>query len=167
MKITITHDFDISAEDFWTKIVFDDEHNDALYKKHPKFPEYTLLENRDDGNFVHRKIRAMPKQEAPAVVQKLLGNSFAYTEEGRFDKAKKVYSIKVTPSTMSEKVKTTGEFRVEALGPKKCRRVFECTIEVKVFGVGGMVESFVSKSMQDSYTQAAAFTPQWIKDKGL
>lgn len=167
MKITISHEFNINAEDFWSKIFFDEEHNSKLYKEHLKFPEYSVLEVKEDGNFIKRKVHVVPKQEAPAAVQKLLGGSFAYVEEGTFDKTRKTYALRVIPGKMADKIRTEGEFRVETLGPKKSRRIFDCTVEVKVFGIGGMIESFVAKSMQESYAQAAAFTNKWIETKGL
>jgi hypothetical protein len=167
MKVTISHDFNCDPDTFWTKIFFDPEYNRALYKDALQFPEYTVLEERDAGGEVVRRVRVTPKQEAPAAVQKLVGGAFSYVEEGRFDKAGKRYRFRVVPSTLGDKIKSEGELRAEPAGPGKMRRIVEMTIEVKIFGVGGIVEGFVSKSMQESYAQAAAFTNKWIADKGL
>lgn len=167
MKITISHEFSTDPETFWSKIFFDPEYNRTLYLQGLKFPEYELLEEHDNGSEVVRKVRVTPKQEAPAAVQKLVGGRFSYVEEGRFDKTTRRYRFRVVPSTMADKIRAEGELRAEPVGPKTMRRVVDMTIEVKVFGVGGIVEGFVSKSMQESYAQAAAFTNHWIADKGL
>lgn len=167
MKVTISHEFNTDCDTFWDKIFFDPEYNRALYRDGLQFPEYELLEERDVGDHVVRRVRVVPKQDAPAAVQKLVGGRFSYIEEGRFDKKTKHYTFRVVPSAMPDKIRTEGELRCEAVGPKKMRRVIDMNIEVKIFGVGGIVESFVSKSTQDSYAQAATFTNKWIADKGL
>jgi hypothetical protein len=167
MKITISHDFHTDPETFWSKLFLDPEYNRALYKEGLQFPDYEVLEERDTGTEVVRRVRVTPKQEAPAAVQKLVGGRFSYVEEGRYDKASQRYRFRVVPATMADKIKAEGELRAEPAGAGRMRRVVDMTIEVKVFGIGGIVESFVAKSMQDSYAQAATFTNRWIADKGL
>ena len=167
MKVTISHEFNCDADTFWNKVFFDPEFGQAVYKGELGFPQYEVIEDRDEGNERVRRIRVMPKQEAPAAVQKLVGGAFSYVEEGRFDKTTKRYRFRVVPSAMGDKIRTDGELRVETLGPKKIRRLVDMTIEVKIFGIGGMVEGFVSKSTQDSYARAAAFTNRWIAEKNL
>jgi hypothetical protein len=167
MKVTISHDFAIDPDTFWSKIFFDTDFNRALYIDHLGFPEWQVVEERDAGTEIVRRVRVTPKQDAPAVIKKLAGNSFSYTEEGRYDKAAKRYRFRVVPSAMADKFRTEGELRAEPLGEKQMRRVVEMTIDVKIALVGGTVESFVQKQTQESYAQAAAFTNRWIKDKGL
>ena len=167
MKVTISHEFNTDAETFWTKLFFDPEYNRSLYIGALKFLEYEVLENTDRGSQIFRRVRATPKQDAPAVVQKLVGGRFSYVEEGTFDKASNRYKLRVMPGALGDKLRSEGELRIESLGAKKVKRVAELSIEVKIFGVGGVVEGFISKSLQDSYAQAAVFTNQWIAQKGL
>ncbi|MEI8255271.1 MAG: DUF2505 domain-containing protein [Deltaproteobacteria bacterium] len=167
MKATYAHEFNCSAATFWERIFLSDEFNRALYIDELKFPEYTVVESRDTGDTIIRKCRVTPKQDAPAAVQKLLGGKLQYVEEGVYDKAAGRYRFKVVTASMGDKVKTEGEFRVEPLGDKRIRRVVDMNIEVKIFGVGGMVEGFIGKSTQESYDAAAKFTNKWIAEKGL
>jgi len=166
MRVTISNDVNTDAETFWSRIFFDPEYNQALYKS-LGFPEAEVLEQRDDGGAIIRRVRVVPKNDAPAPIRKLVGDRFSYVEEGRFDKATKRFQFRVVTSAMADKIKTEGEMRAEVVGPKLMKRVTEMTIDVKIFGIGGMVEGFVSKSTQDSYAQAAAFTNRWIAEKGL
>jgi hypothetical protein len=145
----------------------DEAFNRALYVESLKFPTYELIESHVADGKVHRKVRCMPKQEAPAAVQKVLGGAFSYIEQGVFDRATNVYKFKVLPSTLADKIRSEGEFRITSTGPKSVRRTVDMTIEVKVFGIGGIAEGFVSKSMQDTYAKAAEFTNRYIVDKGL
>jgi hypothetical protein len=55
-------------------------------------------------------------------VQKVLGSNFAYVEETRFDKKSGVMTFKVTPSTMADKMFTSGTLRMQSLGEHRCRR---------------------------------------------
>ena len=167
MKATYAHEFHCDADTFWNKIFLDPEYNKALYLQGLGFPEYEVLEERDTGNTVVRRVRVVPKQDAPAAIQKLVGGKLAYVEEGTFDKTAKRYRFKVVSGAMADKVRTDGELRIEPVGDKRVRRVFDMNVEVKIFGVGGMVESFVGKSLQENYDAAAKFTNKWIADKGL
>lgn len=167
MKVTISHEFRIDADTFWERCFLDEAFNRALYVDELKFPAYDLIEMKEEGGRFHRRVRVTPKQEAPAAIQKALGGAFSYVEDGWLDRAAGVYRFKVQPGTLGDKIRSEGDFRVEKTGPKSCRRVVEMTIEVKIFGVGGLAEGFVSKSMQDTYARAAEFTNKYIADKGL
>ena len=167
MKITISHDFNCDPETFWSKIFGNLEFDTALYRDELRFPGFEQLEARTDGDRMTRRCRITPRQDAPAPVQKLLGGQFSYIEEGSFDKKTQRYRFKIVPSSLADKLRIDGEMRSEPMGPGKMKRVAEINIEVKIFGLGGMVEGFVSRSMQDSYAQAAAFTNRWIASKGL
>ncbi len=167
MKATITHEFACDVATYVNKIFLNDDFNRALYLGELKFPEYEVLESRDTGNTFIRRCRVTPKQDAPAAIQKLLGGRLQYIEEGTFDKTTRHYKFKVVTPSMGDKVKTEGDLRIEVVNDKRVRRVVDTTVEVKIFGVGGMVEGFIGKSMQDSYDAAARFTNKWIAEKGL
>ena len=54
--------------------------------------------------------------------------------------------------------------RVEPAGEGKCRRIADISMEAKVFGVGGMLESTTEKNMRQGYDASARFMNQWIRD---
>jgi hypothetical protein len=167
MKVTISHEFQTTAESYWTHCFLDEAFNKALYVDTLKFPAYELLEGREEAGVYRRKVRVTPKQEAPAPVLKALGGAFSYIEQGALDRSKNVYRFQVIPGTLAEKIGAEGEFRLEKISEKSIRRVVDMTVEVKIFGIGGLAEGFVSKSMQDTYGKAAEFTKKYLRDKGL
>ncbi len=167
MKVNITHEFRTDAETFWDRCFLDEAFNKALYVDHLKFVEYELISSQAEGTKLHRKVRCTPKQDAPAPVQKLLGGAFSYIEDGVLDRASGIYRFKVLPGTLADKIRSEGDFRIEKTGPKSIRRTVDMVIEVKVFGIGGIAEGFVSKSMQDTYAKAAEFTNRYITTHGL
>src|SRR5262245_19310996 len=139
MLIKISHDFDATEEQFY-EVFFDRDTMQRMYREFMGFPEFAITQN-DDGDLVRRTIVAVPKMEMPAALAKLAGNSIRYTEAGTFDKKSKLYTWKTTTGFMTDKIKHEGVQRVESLGNGKIRRSAEITLEAKVFGIGGMIES--------------------------
>lgn len=168
MKYTIRHTFNIAAEDFWKKLHFEPEYNRALFEKHLGFSVYKVLEfeTAQDGTIL-RKTECVPKVELPGPVKKIFGDNAGYIEEGTFDPKTQRFTVNVIPKVGADKIKTRGVLWVEKKGDKQCDRVVEIDNEVKVFGVGGMVESFIEKQTRANYEQAAQFTNRWIQEKGL
>lgn len=157
---TMTHELDCDQERFWT-LFFDNELNHAIFA-HLEFPEWTIVEERDDAKEHVRIVKATPKIELPAAVQKLLGASFGYTEEGRLDKATSVWHFDVKPSTMASKLINTGTVKCEPAGPGKCKRITEMFMEAKVFGLGGIIESSMERGSRIGWGKSATFINQWI-----
>jgi len=167
-KFTIRHTFDIGVDEFWEKIFFDDEFNRRLYLDTLQFKDWKVLEKTDKGGgVIERRVHCEPKSDAPAVVKKLVGDSMAYVEKGRFDPSSKRWKWEIIPSKLADKMKIAGEFWLESRGDKRSERFTDVDLQVKIFGVGGVVEGFVEKQVKDSYDIAARFTNKWIKDKGL
>lgn len=162
-KFTITHEINCDADTFW-KVFFDKAFNEELFKKELGFPKYDVVEQRETDTEIVRKVAGTPKMNMPGPVQKLLGSGFSYSEEGRLNKATKVWSWKMTPSTLADKLSQTGTMRIEAVGDKKVRRVTEMVMEAKVFGVGGLIESSTEKQLREGWDHSAKFMNKWIAD---
>ena len=162
------HIFETDVDTYWEKVFFSDEFQQRLYMEGLKFKHYELLSKKTeaDGTIV-KSIRTEPSSEAPAVVKKLIGDSIAYVENGRWDPQTKKWKYEIVTSKMADKVKIGGDFWVEARGDKKIERVVKVDITVKVFAVGGAIESFIEKTTRESFEKAATFTNAFIREKGL
>ena len=168
MRYTIKHTIDIDAETYMTKLLFDPELNRRLFLEHLGFTQYRVLEERTDPDgVIHRKVEAAPKLEMPAPARKLFGETFGYTEVGRYDPKVKRYYVQITPKMGGDKVKNTVEIWAEPLDAKRCERVVSVDNSVKVFGLGTLIEGFVEQQTRDSYAKAAEFTNRFIREKGL
>jgi hypothetical protein len=161
-KFTMTHEINCDEETFW-KIFFDRDFNMKLYKEELGFPAFDILEQRDSDTEIFRKAKGTPKMDMPGPVQKLMGSGFSYTEDGRLNKATKTWTWKMNPSTMADKIRNEGSMRVEKVGDNKVRRVADVTIEAKVFGVGGLIESSAEKQLRQGWDQSAVFMNRWIE----
>jgi hypothetical protein len=167
-EVTLRHDVDCDEDTFWDKIVFEEGFNKQMYEGDMKFPSWKLLESKDNGDKITRKVFVDPPVgELPGPIKKVLGNSLAYTEEGTFDKKTKRYTFKVTPSAMADKAKIHGELWAEKIGDKKTRRMCKITVEVKVMLVGGMIEDRIVQDLKKSYDDSTIYTNKYIKEHGL
>lgn len=168
MRYRITHIMNTDVETFWSKIFFDEGYNQALFSGELGFTAYEVRESKTqpDGK-VQRTIFAQPPVVLPPAIKKVLGDLSAYTESGVYNPATGHYTVAVTPGAAADKVKTNVDVWVEARGDKQCERIVEVDSQVKIFGLGKVVEKFIEQQMRSTYDAAAVFTNKWIADKGL
>ena len=168
MKFTLRHPYSIEPEAFWRDVFFDPAYNEALYRKALQFEAFKVIEETQgpDGRRA-RKMSVTPKIDAPGPIKSLLGDSVSYIEDGHLDLAKPSWVVKVLPSKLADKSTIRSEMWLERTGPGQSDRVANFDIEVKIFGVGGMFEKFLEKTMRDSYQKAADFTNLWLREQGL
>ena len=162
-KFTVTHEINCDADTFW-KVFFDKGFNEKLYLEGLGFPEYKTLEQTETDTQITRKVHGQPKMDMPGPVAKLFGSGFAYTEEGSMDMASKVWRWKLTPSTMADKMRTEGTVRIEPIGDNKVRRIADISIEAKIFGVGGLIESSAEKQLREGWDRSAVFMNKYLAE---
>jgi hypothetical protein len=165
--LTLRHEMDCDESTYWDKCVLDDEYNRRFFLEELKFNSYELIEQRDEGDTVVRKVRAEPKAtNMPAAIKKAIGDSFGYVEEGTYDRKAKRYRFRTIPSAFPDKVKIQGTMRCEVIGPRRIARLSEVQVDVKVFMIGGIIEERIVDDIKRSYAKAAEFTNTWVKEKG-
>ena len=167
MRYTIKHSFDIDEQNFWDKLFFDEAYNKALFADHLKFGYQVLQYDREPDGSVRRRVECTPPIELPAVVKKVVGESTAYVEDGRFDPKTRRFTVDIVPKVGADMSKNRAVLWVEARGPKRCERIVDIDSTVKVFAVGKVIEAFIEKQTRATYDAAAAFTQKWIAEKGL
>ena len=165
-KFTVTHEINCNVEAFW-KTFFDKDFNVSLYTGPLGFPDFKVVEQSDDGTTVMRKVAAQPKMEIPGALQKLIGQGFRYIEEGSMKKAEGIWRWKMTPSTLADKLFTSGVVRVEPIGDAvtgRVRRFSETTIEAKIFGLGGLIEGTTEKQMREGWDKSGAYMNKYLAE---
>ena len=162
-KFTVTHEIRCNADTFW-KVFVDKDFNVRLYTQALGFPDFKITEQVDDGTTVTRKVSAQPKMEIPGPLQKLIGAGFRYTEQGSMKHAEGIWRWKMTPSTLADKLFTSGTVRVEPIGDSKVRRIAEMNVEAKIFGLGGMIESTTEKQMRDGWDKSGTFMNKFLEE---
>jgi hypothetical protein len=165
--LVLRHDMSCDADTYWEKCVLTEDYNKRLFLEGLKFQKYELLEQKDNGDTVTRRVKAEPEAaNLPAVMKKVVGDSLGYTEEGSYDRKTKVYTFRTIPAAFPDKVKIKGTMRCEPTGEKKVVRVVEIDVDVKIFAVGGMIEERIVADIKQSYGKAADFTNVYVKEKG-
>jgi hypothetical protein len=154
----VRHDLDCTPDFFWERVHPSDAFNDFLYKEKLGF-EYEVI--RLDPKTGERDARIVPKVDAPAAVKKIFGDG-SFVERGRFDAVKKVYSFDIIPSTLADRIRLGGAMRMEPRGTDGCTRVVDFEVDARVFGLGGVIEAFVQRTVRASYDQSCGFTNEFI-----
>lgn len=166
-RVRIEHTFDCSEKAFWETFQ-DQEYNRQMFQERMKFPRWEVTSLKKEGAIVSRVVEVEPYvTEMPGPIKKVIGDSVRYREEGRLDLEKKCYELKVIPGKLADKLLIGGKQFTEALGESRCRRIFEATVEVKIFGLGSVIERQIVSDLKKSYDIGAAFTQKYLAEHGI
>lgn len=155
-RFTMVQDIALDLDEHW-RLFLDDDFDKKMYLEGFGFPRYELLDHRDGEAESFRRIRVVPKLDVPGPVAKILGSSFAYTEEQTFDKKARTSRSRVVPSVLADRLGSDSAVRAEAAGAGKTRRTIDISVEARIFGIGGMVESALEKNLRTGWDNAAAY----------
>ncbi len=157
-------ELETDADTFMRGIYLDATFIEALYRQGLGFLDFELVSQRgapEAGPF-QRTLRLQPPSNAPKVVQKVLGSTQEYQEEGALDPDSGIWSYEVTPATMASRINIRGTMRAAQLSPSRCRAMFEAHFEARIFGVGSAVERFMASQFDENLKKQEAFMRRWI-----
>ena len=162
MRFSVQHTYPISAEGFFTEMFFDRDYNRALYIDGLGFGAFDVeREDRDaQGRVEHRTVRVKPKLNMPKPVAKLLGSAFTYREVGAMEGD--AWQAEIIPSRLSDKVEVRTTMTVAPVGEDTCLRTAEFDIRVRIFGLGKVFESFIERTLRESYEAATLHSARWL-----
>ena len=154
-----------TPETFWAAFL-DESYLGVLYLEELECRAFAVLEIGETS----RKLRIVPKMKLPAPVAKLIGDSFAYEDHGTLDRARSEWTWRmVQPANLDPKSKPRkdvvmmhGTVRIEAAGNGHCRRTDDFSVEAKMFGLGGLVESSIDKELRSARAKEYAFLARWL-----
>jgi hypothetical protein len=164
-RFTLIQDIATDVDDHW-RLFLDEERQRKQYVEEFRFPHYEVLNRQETEAEITRKIRVVPKLEVPAAVAKLLGRSFGYTEDQTFDKRNHIYRARTTPSILGDRMSSETTVKVEPAGHGRCRRICEITVDARIFGIGGLVESAFEKNLRAGWEQSAAYMNAELRARG-
>lgn len=154
-----------SVDRFWS-VYLDPAYIKALYLDELKYKGLEVLE----VTATSRKLRVVPKLNMPGPIESLIGDSFAYEDHGTLNAARTEWTWRmVQPAQLDPRAKpkkdvvtTRGVVRLAALGENECRRSDELTIEAKIFGLGGLIESSAEKEARAAWVKEFEFLKRWV-----
>ncbi|MFJ4188772.1 DUF2505 family protein [Kitasatospora sp. NPDC089509] len=154
-KFTTTHEFAATPERVWA-LFLDRAFNERFYREELGFPQWEVIEQTQTGEEVTRKVTMQPRRDLPGPVAKLLGSGFRQTEDGTFAPADGTGKWRRVPSTLADKWREEAAIRIEPVDGGRCRMTIEFAVEIKVFGVGGLMESTLEKQLREEWDHFAA-----------
>jgi uncharacterized protein DUF2505 len=162
-RFTMVQDIGVDLDEHW-RLFLDDDFERDMYLKGFGFPKYEVVESRTTDKEIFRKLRVTPKLDLPGPVAKLLGSSFGYVEEGTFDRVAKTFASHQIPNVLADRLKSDARVRAEATGEGRCRRTIDLSVEARIFGIGGLVESAIEKNMRSGWENSAAYMNREAKN---
>ena len=159
VRFSIEHVLQASEERFWADIFRSEEFNRALYIGHLGFGYE--LESWDPVT-CHRRARISPVTNVPKPLTNLLGGEISLVEDGSCDEAARRYDFRIIPSRLHERIGVKGRVETTPLTDRTCRRIVSFEIEVRMFGIGHVIESFLETTTREQYEDNAAFINQYL-----
>ena len=161
MKINARHTLPCTPDRLW-RIYWDPAFEERL--RQGSTMQREILEHREEGDLIVRRVRNTPQKELPAAAAAIVGaKKLVYEQETRFDRKRGVVDWQVVPSVLPGKLDAKGQLRVEP-APEGCAMVIDGHIDVKVRFVGGQIEKAVVAEVERSYDRLAAEIRRWIAD---
>ncbi len=161
MRINARHTFACTPERLW-QIYWDPAFEDRL--RQGSTVQREILEHREEGDTIYRRVRNTPNKELPAAAAAIVGaKKLVYEQETRWDKSRGTVRWQVVPSFLPGKLDAKGELRVEP-APGGCAILIDGNIDVHVRFVGGQIEKAVVAEVEKSYDRLATEIRRWIAD---
>lgn len=152
----------INLKDF-EALYFNEDFNQAMCERVNLSRTVVKLE-RDDEK-LHRILRIGPDRELPGPVKKVLRTErLEYEERLQYRWGSYEAQWETIPSVMASKVDARGRILFQE-AKDGVLRVSEGEINVKLLGVGGMIEKLVVADVEKSFKDAADFTQKWIDER--
>lgn len=163
IKFPTTHEINCDLSTFW-KVYLDKAFNERLYMEGLSYSEFTITEMRETDSKLLSKWTAKPNWSLPGPVTKLLGPGFYYVAENHLDKQSKKLAVKLMPSTLTDKLRLESSSMAKPIGDTRMIWSTDSVIDVKIFGVAGLIESTLKEQLCKEYDETAVFMNKWIAD---
>ncbi len=161
IEFTLRHPLNCTPARHWA-LFFDPEWTRTLIIDGLGFSSCEVQPVKQEGTMRSREMAVTPKLVLPAAVLKLLGDKLGYTERATFDETKELWKYQMVLNVLADKIRIGGEVTIEPLGADRCTRVSKMWVEVKIFGIGGMVEKAAEKNMRDGWSRSADWINGWL-----
>lgn len=160
-QLVIADEFDCSVETYWEKYMLDEAFFDRL---NPliQIKKREVLDRKENGPELYRKIKNTPSMELPGIVSKVIGSDASYIEESWFNRTTKAYRYQITSPAAGKRLDFQGTVAITPLGENRCRREMRANIKVDVMLVGGQIENHLAKQIEDGYRAATKLTREDI-----
>ena len=167
-----TDELPIDAADFWfakNTRAFLTAQAEHFNNRKCDLPLYEVDEKKNEVRCI---IRTQPNTYIPSIVKRALGlkkgQSLELYDELKFSKksetAPKLFEAElVNTNNITKASKVEGIIRCKSVGVKACRMYVDLTIDVKLTGVGRLVESIIAKEVRTMYEGFRPLVEKYIQ----
>jgi hypothetical protein len=163
VRFRIANEIPMSAEDLWNT-AHKPEFLAFLAGEHGLMQREMERKIRD--RWMHWRVRVTVCRSLPDFINKLVrgvlgAEEIAYDEihEKRLDDFELFWRIE--SPMIKEKVQGSGTVRLMPMDGGRCLRTIEGEIHVRVFGVGGTMEKFIAREIQEASRNLAGLVVKW------
>jgi len=165
MRFKIAGDYRVSVEEFWTEVFFVPGFIDALHRDGLKYDRFEVIEETlEDDGARSRILLAYPTLEIPRGLRAVLGKDIHYREQGTFDPKTKIWHSETALPRLGDKLQVKSQMYFTDTIEGHCVRTVEFDIQVRLFGIGRLLERFLKRTLTDAYEDARLFTNAWTDE---
>ncbi len=165
MKFNVRHTFKNISREEYEKIYFNEPFNEALCAAVNLGRVLETL--TEEAGVLKRSVRVAPQRDIPAPVAKVIGaDRIEYVEHITYPMGSYRGTWDTVPGLLASKLISVGTFGFDE-SPEGVVRWIEGDINVKIFGIGSMIEKIMVSEVEKSYDDAAKFTQAWLNDGGM
>lgn len=116
----------------------------------PKVGGAELLDQREDGERVHQRVRyRFSGQLSSAVTAVVNPDKLTWVEESVLDRTTHVTTWKIVPDNYADRLTCRGTFTLTEVGPEQTRRAASGELKVHFPLVGGRVERAIVSGLEE------------------
>jgi len=162
MQFRIENVLHMPPERFW-ELFFDSNYNQAMYYGCLQFSHFDIprLEYLENGR-IERDLEGVPPYHAPAAVKKLINGALILREKGYFDASEQRWYFHTTPSVLPKRVTVKGYLHAVP-HDSGAMHIMDVTAEVRLWGVGGLVERTIESNTREQTGKMIEFTNQYAQ----
>ena len=145
--------------------LFDEEANQYVIEKHPEIIDLKVLERKESSGKIHGKLEYTMDVPMPGPVKKVLGSEKnGFIVELTIDTRDDSGIMKVIPNVLPDKIKVEGRTYFEKSGDHWLQYL-EGDLNVKIFGVGKVVEKFIQGKFRTSFGEESRLRNEFMHKK--
>ena len=162
METRTRHHLPIPAEAYWETLYCDRTFIEALYTEGLGGEKLVISAWEQAGKAYSRTLSFTPKMNAPAAMKRVLGGAFRCEERGAYDPERQAWSFQYISGSLASKITITGQQRTQA-HPEGCEVTSTLSVNVKLLGVGRLIEKTIVAQFHADMDAQAAFIRRWLE----
>lgn len=136
-----------SDPQFYLKSYFDEEGRIKREVEGVGTISYKIEQRSQEGGVWKHVARSVEPLDAPGPVRKIFGQTQTMFEEASWREGSDTIEVTYRPEKMADKVSIRSKIIAVPHGEGQCKVTIECDIQVKIFGIGGMIEKMAAKGI--------------------